>query len=636
MPSLSYFNGQLFAAWQTHSDQGAAVAVATFANTPARTLALVDTIAAPELPASPSLSAGGDALRLLWVRQPLENQPTDLYAMRYNGSHFVAELPGEASPGGFSRSGGIATQLVAATDATGRTSVAWLDAISGQPEIHARGMSATVSRTFYANSVTGIQAILDGNDLAAGDFIVVNGSVNGDVTIAAGDAGVAIVGAPGSRIVGSVTVAAGANNVLLQGLDISGTVTVQGANGFTLTESKAGAVTLQGGANAQITANQLSGNLTLQGAVNAALIDSNRINAATGLDLQAGAAVSNLTVSRNNFQGTNGIALNAAASGRIRDNSISASATGLNIAAAFSGLIDGNRIANAGVGVRYDAAAALAGNTISNNTVGIRTTVAGNSTGLGFVAGSGVNDLVGNATGIQAVAAQFQQQHVRGGNVGVTGSGIIGGTSLDLANLIEGAATGIANFTGIVQYSRISGNGVGIDVTSAMSGLKVWHNLIYRNTTAALRITGANDIRIYQNTFYAPSGDNIRIQAPAPTSRFRATSCGRKPDTTFTSPTTRNPASTATTTICTKPAAANWFIGPKTSPTYWIGRPTWPATICIRSAPPWSIRNGRNRVSSTGRPTITACTTWWPACASPARTSTPPTSCSTRRYRRIT
>uniref|UniRef100_UPI000A6D89EE NosD domain-containing protein n=1 Tax=Methylomonas koyamae TaxID=702114 RepID=UPI000A6D89EE len=347
MPSLSYFNGQLFAAWQTHSDQGAAVAVATFANTPARTLALVDTIAAPELPASPSLSAGGDALRLLWVRQPLENQPTDLYAMRYNGSHFVAELPGEASPGGFSRSGGIATQLVAATDATGRTSVAWLDAISGQPEIHARGMSATVSRTFYANSVTGIQAILDGNDLAAGDFIVVNGSVNGDVTIAAGDAGVAIVGAPGSRIVGSVTVAAGANNVLLQGLDISGTVTVQGANGFTLTESKAGAVTLQGGANAQITANQLSGNLTLQGAVNAALIDSNRINAATGLDLQAGAAVSNLTVSRNNFQGTNGIALNAAASGRIRDNSISASATGLNIAAAFSGLIDGNRIANA-------------------------------------------------------------------------------------------------------------------------------------------------------------------------------------------------------------------------------------------------------------------------------------------------
>ena len=71
----------------------------------ARTLERVDVFGQPGVPASPQLSAGGDALRLLWQRQPLDDAPTDLYALRYNAAsgHFVQELLGEASSGGLSR-----------------------------------------------------------------------------------------------------------------------------------------------------------------------------------------------------------------------------------------------------------------------------------------------------------------------------------------------------------------------------------------------------------------------------------------------------------------------------------------------------------------------------------------------------
>ena len=32
--------------------------------------------------------------------------------------------------------------------------------------------------------------------------------------------------------------------------------------------------------------------------------------------------------------------------------------------------------------------------------------------------------------------------------------------------------------------------------------VKVWHNLIYRNTSYGLLVSGVSDVRIYQNTFY--------------------------------------------------------------------------------------------------------------------------------------
>ncbi|MBI5616868.1 MAG: right-handed parallel beta-helix repeat-containing protein, partial [Gammaproteobacteria bacterium] len=516
-PSAAYLNGTLFVAWQTFSDQGAAVATASFDTTVARTLTARDVFGAPEVPARPTLSAGGNVLRVVWMRTPLGNQPTDLYALRWNGSHFVEEVPGEAQPGGLSVTGGKAQDLALATDTAGRLSVVWQDAFSGQPEIYARGMTATITRTFVADSATGVQSILDTFDLGAGDAIVVNGNLTGNITISADDAGVAIFGAPGAKITGAIAVQGGASSVLLQRLTVTGGITVDGASGFTLSESAVGGlVTLNGGANAQLVYSTLSGGVKLVGGVAGAVIDHNQIGGTTGVDLEpdAGAAGATNVLVSNNAIGAfgNGILFNVAASGRIRGNTVTGAATGLDIANAFSGLIDGNTITNGVTGVRYDAAAALSGNLIANNATGVRTTIAGTTNGLGFVAGSGVNRISGNGTGIQSIGAQFQQQNVDGNTVGVSGSGILGGTTLDFANVIEHNGTGVAHFSGIIQYSRIGLNGVGIDVTSDMNGLKIWHDVVYRNTTAGLRISNSQDIRVYQNTFYSATGDNVRIQ----------------------------------------------------------------------------------------------------------------------------
>ncbi|MCW5625825.1 MAG: hypothetical protein KIT73_14025, partial [Burkholderiales bacterium] len=152
-PSLAYQGGSLFAAWQTFSDQGAALSVVEYAGAAAPTVR--GTFATPELRSDPVLSAGGDALRLLWVRTPLQAQDTALYAMKWNGSAFVEEVPGDAQGGGLSVTGGRAQALAVVTDSAGRAIVAWQDAINGSPEIVVRGNGNTVQRTFVADAAAG-------------------------------------------------------------------------------------------------------------------------------------------------------------------------------------------------------------------------------------------------------------------------------------------------------------------------------------------------------------------------------------------------------------------------------------------------------------------------------------------------
>jgi parallel beta-helix repeat protein len=43
----------------------------------------------------------------------------------------------------------------------------------------------------------------------------------------------------------------------------------------------------------------------------------------------------------------------------------------------------------------------------------------------------------------------------------------------------------------------------------------VWHNLVYRNADFGLLIAGVTDVRVYQNTFYAPEGDAIHLRNAA-------------------------------------------------------------------------------------------------------------------------
>jgi hypothetical protein len=161
--------------------------------------------------------------------------------------------------------------------------------------------------------------------------------------------------------------------------------------------------------------------------------------------------------------------------------------------------------------VNYLAAAALIGNRIEDNATGVVATVNSSTTGFGFVSGSGVNTISGNTLGVQ-LTGQMQDQLITGNTTGVSGSGIIGGATLTLANDIDNNTTGVSGFTGTIQFSSIADNGIGIEATS---NLIVMHDLIYRNTTAGIDIDGVSDVRISDDTFYAAVGNNIQLSGGA-------------------------------------------------------------------------------------------------------------------------
>ncbi|MCP4249878.1 MAG: LamG domain-containing protein, partial [bacterium] len=279
-PTAAFFNDELFIAWQTFADQGSALAVVQY-DGPELVPVFRGIHGLPDLPAQPQLAAGTDELNLVWLRTPFEAQDTSLYALKWNGSNaFVPELPGDVQPPGISVTGGAAHNLGLAADPTGRPTVVWQDDFGNGPEVYLRSDNLTVENVFIANAGTSVQSILNGNILGAGDVILVQGNLAGGFSVGAGDAGVAIIGAPGASVAGSVTIASGAADVVIQRLTIGGGVTVNEADRFTLLESTVGGgVILNGGADTRIAYNDIDGTdgLSLVGEVDSPFVAHNRI-----------------------------------------------------------------------------------------------------------------------------------------------------------------------------------------------------------------------------------------------------------------------------------------------------------------------------------------------------------------------
>ncbi|MBL8338895.1 MAG: right-handed parallel beta-helix repeat-containing protein, partial [Rhodoferax sp.] len=478
-PALSYVDGTLVVAWQRMLDgyqnlQGRSFDGAAWTDLGALTAHGPATDNAT-IARDARLASGGGRLWLFWTDEDTRrsDQPQALYAKVWNGSGFVARVAADAEGDGLSESGGRLSGVAVGVSATGTPLVAWSEADRGfsgdpaLPAIYLRTGMPVSGNVYSAANNTELQNILAGVDLDAGDVIQLGAGSFEGFTVSAGNAGVTIVGAAGqaTQINGAVVI--GATDVALQGLVFNANVSTSSASDrFTLRDSRF-----------------LAGKLVLGG----------------GQDLR---------IVHNRF-GSSGLQVTAASGGAVSWNDLAGM---LDIDAAFAGRIDHNDIHGASIGVDYGAAADLRDNRIWGNTTGIRTTVAGSTQGLGFTPGAGSNEIYANSTGIQAVGAQFQNQWVRNNSTGVTGTGIVGGSSLDLANRIEANQQGIANFNGTVQYSRIAGNTTGI---AATNGLLVAHNLVYRNTGVGLLVSGVSDVRIYQNTFYAPAGDNIRVQSAA-------------------------------------------------------------------------------------------------------------------------
>ena len=99
-------------------------------------------------------------------------------------------------------------------------------------------------------------------------------------------------------------------------------------------------------------------------------------------------------------------------------------------------------------------------------------------------------------------------QQVTANTIGLSGSGIIGGSSPSDLNLITYNGTGIANFTGLVEYNRIEDNGTGI---AATNGLNIFSNQFVANTTYGILISGVGDVQIAGNTIHSYIGDAIHL-----------------------------------------------------------------------------------------------------------------------------
>ncbi len=512
-PTVAYAGGKLFAAWQqyinsptqsltpstfpasqTVFEQAPVIYAAEYnagtwqpAGTGAETGFGVSNNA--DISLAPQLASDGVHLILAWSDESLvaAGTSTHLFVATWNGSAFVPAQPGQASGLGIAQSTSGLDNLSLTLDPNGNPFAAWADFGDSGATLRVIGTPTTPSAVTVVSSEAALQTAL--SSAVSGSVIyLAAGTYAGSLTLGTNDNNVTLVGQPGLGAVIQGSVVINGSNVTLQGLTIAGNITGFGS-GFALRSSM-----------------QSSGTLTLQGA-NQIIIDTRII--AQGVVLQG---ATNLELRGNTISAAGaGIEIGAGNSGKIDYNTISGSTVGIDIANAFSGLIINNVIQYSPIGVNYLAAAALAGNRIVNNVTGVVATVADPTTAFGFVAGSGVNTISNNQTGVN-LTGLMQDQIVSNNTIGVTGSGTIGGTSLLLMNDINHNATGISGFTGTIQFSRIDNNGVGI---VANANQIIQYNLIYNNQTIGLHITGVANVRVFQDTFYSLTGDNIRIDGGA-------------------------------------------------------------------------------------------------------------------------
>ena len=534
-PTLAYHDGHLFVAWQddtgpdpkgaeiyaerydlnlnTWSDAGAG-------SSSGGGVSNTDGNATHPRLASNATAA---ALHLVWLDDLTESRAVSnvgVYAKQWSETQFIEEIAGDASHLGISLTGTAPRQPALAVSDNGHPFVAWQEYSDATGQVYVRGNTYDVdlSGTVYvADGTAGntVQDVLTGQVLGGGDVILVTGAHSSGFAVDNTDSGVAIIGAPGHSLLGNVIVTG--DTVLVQRLHVTGTLNVDGATDLSLVESSVSdGTTLTAAVDARLSSNDLAGatGLELVDAVTGPIVEFNRVTATTtGITFSGSPPPSSFLIRSNTVTaGSTALALPIALDGTISGNDLSSSGTALDVAAAFTGSIDRNDIHDSGVGVRYDAPAALDGNRVFANATGVIATVDSNVDGFGFVGVTEPNEIFGNATGVN-LTGRMRDQHVRDNTVGVMGSGLLGPDFDDFehANLIEGNATGV-DFDGPVQFNRIAGNGTGI---ASRSGQLISHNLLYRNTGIALHVDGDDDVRIVNNTFYAATGDNIRVEGGA-------------------------------------------------------------------------------------------------------------------------
>ncbi len=514
-PALAYHQGQLFVAWQQHV-AGFDVAQAIYARRYAAGVWQEAGAGSADGfgvgghrgdAARPNLAAGADAFYIVWSDNRATTQTeigNQLYALRWNGTSFAEEAPGDASADGISVDTAASTNLAVAVDPSGRPWVAWQENGFESSEIYLEAQLRQNSGvTLIADPQTSVQQLLDQNVLGSGDQILVTSGQAQGFTVSPDDSGVLIYAAPGVAVSGAVVID-GADGVILQRLQISGGLTVSDASGTLIRENVVGGtLALDADADTLVVGNTFLDDVSIAGGSTRAVLLYNRIGDGLGL---TGSGAVDLLIERNTIV-SGGIELAAVSSGNITANEIRGT-TGLHIAAAFTGMIEANQIHDAVVGVQYDAPAMLAGNRIHGNDIGVQTTVADLTSAFGGVGDSTPNDIFGNNIGVQLDDGRVLNQRIYdNATIGITGAGIAGGDDPATMNWIARHEVGV-DITGDVQFNRITDNTTAI---RASSGSLVAHNILDANTDVGLLLDGSAEVSVIHNTIVAESGINVRL-----------------------------------------------------------------------------------------------------------------------------
>ena len=500
-PTVAYNSGSLFVAWQQYItdpdiadpvyDSAPSIYAAQYSGGAwSAAGAGADTgfgvSANASINTHPVLASDNGTLVLGWSNASITDTTatTHLYIRQWNGSAFVEELPGQATGDGVASGQSPLEDLALAVDSNGNAFASWIDRGTAAPGLHVAGTPAAPNHLMVADATHSVQSLLA--TAVSGDVIyVTNAAVTGALTLGAANAGVTLVGQTGGgAVIGGLLTVTG-NGITIQGLTLAAGATLSGTGDTLEMATMSGGALNVGGSGARVFNSRIYGaGITL--------------TAATGFEIRG-----------NTIAGSRvGIMLGAANTGTIDGNIISGGSMGLDVANAFTGPISGNMITASSIGVEYDAAAALIGNTISNNATGVSASVDNTSGGFGFAPGSGQNIVTGNTVGVLLNNASIQDQLIENNVTGVTGSGVIGGAALSLANDITGNVTGVSGFSGTIQFSEIEGNGTGIVATA---NLHVFNNVVARNTAVGLLVSGVSGVRVSDTTFYTATGDNVRL-----------------------------------------------------------------------------------------------------------------------------
>ena len=545
-PSLAYDGGSLFAAWVASDGLRNQIFAAQFNGSswlPAGSAGNGSQVSSSTVDATePELAASAGGLVLAWtdVWNIADTTRDVVYSMQWNGSAFAQTLPGSATGSGISATSGTIRTIALAVNPTGQPFIAWNQGAAKTPTTYVVGNTLAPDRVFYVNGGTSggtfttaagsstnsglspsapldsIQDLIADYTLQPGDVILIDPgvyAVPNSVTSAAG--GVTLVGAPDNgttlEFVGSVS----SSGLTLQDVVISGGLTVESGSGFTLRDSIADSVSIQGGSGAVLTDDQLAG-LSITGGASGTDVEVNSIGA-NGVFISgaAGLILRDNTIDVQN--GTYGITISGASNGTISGNDVTATGTALVVNAPFGGTITGNLLHDATVGLAYGAAAAVGNNQIFDNVTGVSATVIDPTQAFGFVGAAAANQIFDNTTGVDLLG-QMQGQHIFANATGVIGDGTLGGSDSSDPNVIESNGVGV-DFAGTIQFNQITGNTIGVEVeTSAglggntADGHLIAHNIFDVNTQVGVELDARSDVRIFNNTFYSATGDNIRVE----------------------------------------------------------------------------------------------------------------------------